>query len=277
MEIRDILLFLHAAAPNEAALQMAVQLGRAHGASIAGCCLCASPPMSLADSFAVGYAGDADVLDRRRGKIDTTAHPVEMAFRAAAAVSGVAADWLVPDPSEPPEALARRALFFDLAVVPRAPTPDHPARELAEALALRSGGPCLIGPHEPSPPPFERIVVAWNGSAQARRALDDALPLLKTATAVQLLMLGDGADQVAARRPDQVLRRLARHGINATPRVVAEPRRPTAAALAEACADFDAGLLVMGAYSHGRAGELVLGGATRDVLADFPVAALLSR
>ncbi|MCI3179232.1 hypothetical protein C5708_03095 [Caulobacter sp. CCUG 60055] len=281
MDIRDILLFLHAGAPSDRAIALAAGWAKGHGATVTACCLCADPAPSNADCFAIGFAGAADVLDRRMARIEAAGRPVQVALCAAAAAAGIVVDWVLPDPNEPPEALALRALFFDLAIVPRAPVDDHPARELAEALVLRSGAPCVITPQTPaakavSNPSGRRIVLAWNGSPPARRAIDDAWPLLRRAEAVELLVLGEDPRWLDHCRPEQMLRRLERHGVRAELRV--SPRDGgTAGTLAQACAEFGADLLVMGAYSHPRARETVLGGATRTVLADFPIPVLMSR
>jgi nucleotide-binding universal stress UspA family protein len=277
MEIRDILLFLHAGAPDVAALRLAAGWARAHGAAVTGCGLCPDPQPPIADCYAIGYAGTADVLDRRQARIEVVAHPAEAAFRDACALEGVVADWTVPDPNERAEDLALRARFFDLTIVARAPVADHPAQALAEALALRSGAPCVIAPAAASERSGERVVAAWNGSTQAKRALDDALPLLKRAKAVQLLVVGDSPGWLERCQPELVVRRLARHEVDAELRIATRRGRRNGEDLAHNCEAFGADLLVMGAYSHAPAKEAVLGGATRAVLADFPIPVLMSR
>lgn len=276
MEIRDILLFLHGDAPGLPAARLATAWAKDHGAAVTACCLCPDPAPSIADCYTIGLEGAADVLDRRKARVQAAAQPAESAFRAAAAEAGVVADWLLPDPNERAEELSLRARFFDLAIVPRAQGADHPARDLAEALALRSGAPCILTPDEPLGRPVQRIVLAWNGSVQARRAIDDALPLLKRASAVQLVVLGDSANWLDHCRAEQMIRRLARHEVDASLQIT-PGAEGVAEDLAASCAAFEADLLVMGAYSRSRASETVLGGATRTVLAGFPIPVLMSR
>jgi nucleotide-binding universal stress UspA family protein len=277
MEIRDILLFLHAGAPDAAALQLAGGWAQAHGATVTGCGLCPDPTPRPADGYALGHDGAADVLERRQARIEAAVRPAEAAFRSACEAAGLVAGWTLPEPNERSEDLVLRARFFDLTVVSRAPSPDHPAHELVEALALRSGAPCLLAPARPSTRSGERVVVAWNGSIRAKRALDDALPVLKRARAVQLLVVGDSPGWLERCQPEQVVRLLARHEVDASLSIASRQGGREGEDLVRNCEAFDADLLVMGAYSHAPAKEAVLGGATRAILADFPIPVLMSR
>jgi nucleotide-binding universal stress UspA family protein len=143
--------------------------------------------------------------------------------------------------------------------------------------SLRGGTPCVVVPSTGDLGSSERIVVAWNGSAVAKRALDDAMPLLHRAKAVELLVLGDNPRWLDYCGPDPVIRRLARHDVDATLKIVRTGAPAEGEALAEACNAFDADLLVMGACNHAWPSEVLLGSATREVLADFPIPVLLSR
>lgn len=277
MEYRDILNFLHGGAANSAAVQLAGEWARAHDAAISGCCLATDPPPSIADGYAMGREGVADVMERRRSAIEADAEPLISAFRSVATACGVAADWVVPDPLEPVAELAAHSRFADLTVLGRAGLARQAAAPLSEVLAVAGFGPCVLVPVNADPAPPRRVVVAWNGSAQAKRAVEDALPLLKQALEVQLLVLGEEAEWLAACASEQMVRRLARHGVNATLRIAPRASPREADLLAAACATFHADLLVMGAYSHSHAREAVLGGATRAVLAGFPIPVLLSR
>jgi nucleotide-binding universal stress UspA family protein len=254
----------------EPAAEIAFGLAQAHGAGLTVCCLCPDPEPALSDGYVLGEAAADAVLARRDREISAMTFPLELAFRAAAAKRKVAPDWLVPDPNGPQDELTKRAQVFDLAILARGPT-----RSLASAIASQSGGPCILAARKPVGGAFERIVVAWNGSPQARRALDDAMPLLARAQVVELLVLGDDPAWLDHCSPERVVHRLARHGVAATLRILPH-RGGEGAALALACEAVGADLLVMGAYSHSRARESVLGGATRAVLADFPIPVLMS-
>lgn len=277
MAYREVLVFVHRGASNDAAVRLATSWAAAHDAAVAGCCLAQDPAPSVADSYATGDDAVLDVLERRQATIAAEVQPLVADLSAAAAVTGVQIECVVPDPSTPLAHLARRARFADLSVIGRSQLADHPARALAEMLAVGGAAPCLIVPTNADAATPKRVVVAWNGSSQAKRAIDDAIPLLQRAKAVQLLVLGDQPEWLEMCGPHEMIRRLSRHGVAATLRTAHPGRGEDGGALADACELFDADLLVMGAYSHSRTREALLGGATRAVLRDFPIPAFLSR
>lgn len=122
-----------------------------------------------------------------------------------------------------------------------------------------------------------RILIAWNGSREAVRAVFDALPLFKAAYHIKVLQVGT-SDQTRITRLElgDVCTMLARHGIRATADTLSLPRATAGPALISAAKAENADLLVMGAYGHWRFRELVLGGATRHVLRNTNVPVLMS-
>lgn len=275
MEIKDVLVFLEAGAPCEARVALAARIAEEAGAAITGWCACSEPRLDLADAYVIGPAAVGQALAHRQAAITAAMAPVEAAFRRATAARGDA-HWLAAPANTSPRELALKARYADLAVLRRPEPGDNAGRELAELSALASGCPCLFVP-EPSTPPaaFRRIVVAWKDSAEAKRALDDAMPFLKAAEDAQVVVV-DGEEAEAVAGAEAVLARLARHGVRARPQRFHARQEDAGAALLRACVAFDADLLVMGAYGHSRAAELVLGGATDTVLGKAPLPVLMS-
>ena len=117
-------------------------------------------------------------------------------------------------------------------------------------------------------------MIAWNESPQAARAVRDALPFLKQAEAVTVATVrGSGSDDQDCKR---LAAYLARHGIAATVRVLFAGDADAANAVLNHAADDGADLIVMGAYSHTRAREVILGGATRTMFRHMTVPVLMS-
>ena len=149
-----------------------------------------------------------------------------------------------------------------------------------ESLLFDSGRPVLVVPHEgPCLSSYRRVLVAWDGSRPAARAVFDALPFILEANDTEILMVDPpevrspadaepGADLAAA---------LARHG--AEVRVHTEKSRGLSQdqAIQNRVTETGADLLVLGAYSHSWLREFLFGGVTRTVLQSMPVTAFLSR
>lgn len=154
------------------------------------------------------------------------------------------------------------------------------ARQLLESLLLETGRPTLVVPCAGKFPTLgTRVIVAWNGSREAARALHDAVPLMAGAQAHILCAQTAAKEARADATPvSHAARVLERHGV-----AVEIEHGPGGADLTigelilSRAADFNADLIVMGAYGHGRMRELVLGGVTRTLLESMTVPVLFSR
>lgn len=168
---------------------------------------------------------------------------------------------------------AREARAFDFSIY--CPAADGLDKVLAETLILMSGRPVLILP-EGHDGGLERVVVAWDGSAPAARAMNDALPLLRAARSVKVVTVGGDkpVDHVAPR--PYAVRHLLRHGVRADGLEIEPDGRSAAEALEAWLKAEKAQLVVMGAFGHSRLRELALGGVTESMLTHLPTAVWLS-
>ncbi|TFW33864.1 universal stress protein [Massilia horti] len=176
-------------------------------------------------------------------------------------------------------ALVRLSRFADLIVLsqtdPKQPDTDG-TRGLPEYVVLGTARPVLLVPHAGEHGRLDgKALVAWDGSLAATRALAQALPLLRRASAVLVVQFNPGIQVDLALQGADMLAWLGRHGINAT--VEALPRAiDTGNALLSLAADRQASLLVMGAYGHTRFRELIVGGVTKTVLENMTVPVLMA-
>ncbi len=123
----------------------------------------------------------------------------------------------------------------------------------------------------------EHVVIGWKDTREARRAVQDALPVLHEATRVTIVEIcGPGEEKTALGHIDDVARYLTRHRVNGGPRVMLQKEGSGAAQLIRLARDEGADLLVAGAYGHSRLGEWIFGGMTRDLLATSPICCLMS-
>lgn len=174
-----------------------------------------------------------------------------------------------------PRELAARARAYDLAILPKYGQPE--TGFIAEGLVFDSGRPVLLlPPRGGAGHRFDAVVIGWDGSRTAARALADALPICARAGTVELVTItGEKALEAEASLSD-MRRHLSTHGIDARTTEVPAQRLDAGSALLRHCERAGADLLVMGAYGHSRFREFVLGGATRSVLADAALPVLLS-
>lgn len=174
-------------------------------------------------------------------------------------------------------AVALEARYADLVVVSQTPKDEFMPRlrsDFPEYVLLAGARPVLVLPAAGAAGPIGRVVtVAWNGHREALRAITSALPLLKRAERVHLLVMdGDQDPDAHGEEPgaDMALY-LARHGIKVE--VNHQPGTPdTGTALLAFVKDSGSDLIVMGAYGHSRFREFLLGGATQTALQSAPVA-----
>ena len=146
-------------------------------------------------------------------------------------------------------------------------------------LIMRAGRPVLLVPNAAGWLDLRTVLVAWKDTPGARRAVGDALPLLRRAKNVVIVEIPEGDDGRSAAQAgvDDVAAFLSRHGIVATTRVPETGAKGGATAqLDEIAADLDAGLIVAGAYGHLRFRELILGGMTEHLVTRMDRCVLLS-
>jgi nucleotide-binding universal stress UspA family protein len=154
------------------------------------------------------------------------------------------------------------------------------ADHFAETIVMGAGGPVLVVPPKGHFETVgERVLIGWNGSREAVRAVHDAIPLIARAAHVTIAAasttFSSGASQDSCA---DIAAMLARHGATSIDIARFDQRAPetTGDALLNFAADGGFDLLVMGAYGHARLQELVLGGATRSVLQTMTLPVLMS-
>ena len=208
----------------------------------------------------------------------------ERADTALARFDTIAASMGVPSferrmvDDEPEGGLALQARYADLVVVSQ-PDPEDVCSRLAPGLPayvmVAGGRPVLVVPHHGAvAAPGRRVLLAWDASLEATRAVGAALPLLRRADAVSVALFNPGPAHGPQPGADIALY-LARHGVQ----VELEQRQGEAdigEALLSLAAEQQSDLIVMGGYGHTRFRELMLGGVTKTVLQRMTVPVLMA-
>lgn len=281
--MKRILVPLLGDAGDRPALDLAASLARRRGAHIDAVMFRRDPTDMIP---LVGEGFNAAMIDSIVEAAEAQARDREAAARATYGAwqeaSGVTADAAASRPSATfsvltghlPYAVAPVARVADVTVCSRSSGTDSQERAgIIEAAMLESGRPVLLA-GSGGGDVGRRVMIAWNGSAEASRAVAMAMPLLAAADAVTVVVVDDGDVTVT---PDDLVHTFTLWGIAASGRTVKVLKEGVASTLeAEAAAD-KADLVLLGAYSHSRVREFVMGGVTDDALAGSSVAMLLAR
>lgn len=283
MSYKTVLVHLNDERRAPGLIAAGVATARGNNAHIVG--LSVLPPTIIVP----GMDGDPGaVIDEHRVSYREQMKRMREAFeRATGGIAALSAEWREVDAEEQnpfgvaSSVIVAQARCADLVIASQA-NPEWSLSsqlDVAEALAMESGRPVLMLPRTATSAPLgERIVVAWNGRREAARAAFDALPFLKAAKAVRVIWANpEDEPQTAGDVPGADLCTvLARHGVKCEATRHGQPGAGAGAALLSAVDAFEGDMLVMGCYGHSRLREMVLGGATRHVMAHARVPVLLA-
>jgi nucleotide-binding universal stress UspA family protein len=264
-------------------LDVAVHVASRFGTHLTGLFVTETPnvPDWIQSEGRVYVPPPSDVVEMQRQAWRDAARGAQQVFRSRADVAGITTEWRERE-GEVTDLAVLHARYADMVIVGQTEPAPHAigsTRALPERLLLGVGRPILVVPYAGVFKTVgERVLVAWNASREATRAVNDALPILQQASQVTVLAInprggvsGDG-DVPGA---DLALH-LSRHGVNAEASWVPADDIAVAALLLSRACDVQADLIVMGGYGHSRVREIVLGGTTREILKTMTVPTLLS-
>ncbi|MEP6502565.1 MAG: universal stress protein [Betaproteobacteria bacterium] len=279
MSYATVLLHLDAHPRANERIDFAARLARRFEAHLVG--VAAADRSLFALGVATGFAGTrrlAEAVEESRGAASARARHFVDRAKATASLSFEA----VLDEEDDLSALMRRSNCCDLLVVgqPDPAWPGHAlARQQLELFVLHSTAPTLVIPHAGEfPDAGSQVLIAWNGSSEAARAVAAAMPLLQRARKVILVRCDTPVDverPMTSAELDLPREWLGRHGVRVETWLEAAGTDAASALLSRA-ADFGADLLVMGAWGHARWTERVLGGVTRTILSSMTVPVLMA-
>ena len=280
MSYKDLLVVLNSEATARERVEFACALAERFSAHLVGLCPLPTPeaPRHL------GYY-DPALLDpffaELRERMRSAAAKVRENFDHVTGLRGLSAEWReIPEGPDADPALHAR--YADLAILGQL-DPDRAETELLrprpEQVALASGRPVLIVPYAGH---FDyvgrRVLIAWNATREAVRAVSDAMPFLTSAELVTVLTIDprEGPHADGELPGADITVHLARHGVQAQIERTVSAGLPVGEALLSRAADLGVDLIVMGAYGHSRVREVLLGGATRSVLRSMTVPVVMS-
>lgn len=271
MGLKDILVHVDDRDSNAGRVAAALSLAECHEAHVTGLYVMAKPYLPAYAEVQI----DPKIMEMQREQATKAAAVAKQAFEKTAGTSTAVAEWRQAE-GDWGELLGLHGRYADMIVVSQNTAqmmfqPD----DMPDRLILDAGRPVLVMPAEGKVDSIGRkVLVAWDGSAPAARAVHDAMPLLKLAEAVTVASVDPKSKPNLSGELSaaDLAHHLARHGVK-----VASEHTPRAGSVAETLAkrakELGCDLIVMGAYGHFRMTELVLGGATKAMLdaASMPV------
>jgi nucleotide-binding universal stress UspA family protein len=273
--VKDIIVNLSVGKPHDVAGDYALSVASVFDAHLSGIA-CAYEPVVGGMAFP---SVAASLIDAFRAESEAAAHRARSAFDENARRAAISADSIVISgtASEAATRLGELARDYDLSIVAQA----QPDGDVSESMAIEgalfgSGRPVLVVPYiQSSGLQLDRVMVCWDGSRNAARAVGDAMPFLRRTGAIDVVTVErqERRNELTGAR---IATHLARHGLKVELKSIVAPDIGVADAILSFAADNSTDLIVMGGYGHTRLREFVLGGATSGVLGAMTVPTLMS-
>jgi nucleotide-binding universal stress UspA family protein len=274
--IKDIVVNLSVDRPKDVAADYAISVAEALDAHLSAIAFAFEPVIPGTELGAIPPA----LYDETRAETENTANAARARFNEAARRQGLSAESHVLDATlvGGSDLFGRIARRFDLAVVGQRDSDRDVSEDLViEAALFASGRPVIVVPYiQKEGLKLDRVLVCWDGSRPAARAIADAMPFLARAKEVALIMVTGEASQKDEVPGADMGEHLARHGLKVEVKQLVAPNSDVASTILSYAADYSADFMVMGGYGHSRLKELVFGGVTRGILDAMTVPVLMS-
>jgi nucleotide-binding universal stress UspA family protein len=295
MALKDILVGVDPSTAGEGRLKLALNLVRAHKAHITACYIMrgehAAPspimpgvPVNPGPGILVAPQAGPTLGDTVPTPISPAsreaerAEQVEELFRTELRAHGLGGEWHLLSPGET-AVFIDLAKSFDLTILGQLSPEIRSTGFRPDEIVIATGRPVLVVPYAGA---FDtvgrRALVAWDGTREAARAANDALPLLENAEAVTVMFVGARETALEEHHPsiERMVHHLQRHGIAARAEETLHGDLRISDVLLSRAADLAVDLLVAGAYHHSQLREALVGGVSRDLLDHMTVPVLMS-
>jgi nucleotide-binding universal stress UspA family protein len=272
--IKDILVNLSYGTAQDGVSNYALSVAETFGAHIVGTAF-AYPVM------ASGVGLSANFIRVQQAEAQQRAESVAAAFDEATRRTGVSAETrrFEAGIGDVPTQFAHIARRFDLSVIGQSERDrGHPTTNIViEAALFESGRPVLVVPFVHKDRfKLDHVMVCWDGSRAAARAVGDAIPFLTRSGKASIVVADTQSAKSADLQGADIGTHLTRHGVNVTIERIPVGRIDVSNAILSYAADTYPDLIVMGGYGHSRLREFILGGTTRGMLASMTKPTLMS-
>jgi nucleotide-binding universal stress UspA family protein len=274
--IKDIVVNLSVGEKASPACDYAVSVAATFDAHLAGIAFLYDPIVPVSGA---GYI-PADVIEAQERDNEEATRTALDRFNAACSRAGVSAEPLTLSASFAGvgEQFSRIARRFDLSIVGQSEPEGRAVEEIiAESALFESGRPVIVVPYiQKAPLKLDNVMVCWDGSRAAARAIADSMPLLAKARRVEVVIVTNERGKRDEIEGADIGAHLARHGLNVDVKRTALGDIDVADVLLSHAADAGSDFIVMGGYGHSRLREFVLGGVTRSIFRSMTAPVLMS-
>jgi nucleotide-binding universal stress UspA family protein len=284
MALKDILVHLDQETRSGSRLTVAAELAQRHRAYLSGLCIVDVPTSDYlyGAGLVMPGSGPDKLVEDMTAEARRAAQPIQAAFRETLRSYDLQGECRIVE-GHTTAVIGAEARHADMVVVGQPNDPkrhDNRGRMIVETVLMTSGRPVLVVPFAGD---FKvltnHVLVAWNGSREATRAVHDALPLLQEARHVTVLAINAPASPGRAPSDEprgDIVTHLLRHGVRVEMVRTTADDIPEGDALLSYAADISANLIVAGGYGHSRAHEMIFGGVTRTLLTEMTVPVFFS-
>jgi nucleotide-binding universal stress UspA family protein len=274
--VKDIIVNLSVTKEGSVVGKYAVSVAAALEAHLTGVAFIYDPVVPISGA---GYI-PAEVIEIQREDNETAADAAIKSFTAATDQAGISAEPLITNASlaGAGDYFARMARRFDLAIVGQA-EPEISSMEqiIGETTLFESGRPMIMVPYiQKAPFKTDNVMICWDGSRTAARAVADAIPIIRKSGRVEIVIVASDRGKQDEIEGADIGQHLARHGLKVDVHRISGGNIDVGDALLSHAADSSADFMVMGGYGHSRLREFVLGGVTRSIFESMTLPVLLS-
>lgn len=264
MAFKSIMVYVDFDEQSEARIGLAADLAKRFDAVLIGI---AGWPLRKSGSLTHSEMEYPSTEENLQAKIAEELERLGEMFRRCAGSAPRSIEWR-SSPHFPNEVVAAQARAADLVIIGRDPLRGDNFHTFDPgAIILACGRPVLVLPSGISRLNASHIMIAWKDTREARRAVSDALPLLKQADDVTIAAVGPQEIELSMREQvDDVADYLERHGVKIAAKVATSTRDADVHVLLELADEHKADLIVAGAYGRSRLSEWIFGGVTRTLL-----------
>lgn len=262
--------------PDETSSALAYGLSLAQQAGAHVTVQAASVKLALNSAWVTEFA--AGLVQAENQRLHALAEAAARSAQADAAAAGVTCTTQSPHLGYPDlmGSFRAQARVHDLTILDAEAEALNLDRGLFETLLLDSGRPVMLVPPNRTAFTARRVIVAWDGSARAARATNDAMPFLRAAEGVEIVVVLGEKDLPETAQGDDLAPHLVRHGVQVEVNRIEARGGDVAQTLRDRAALFRADMIVMGGYVHSRLRELLFGGVTQSLLKSSPVPLFMS-